>query len=165
MDRPPRNPRAPVLSGFVVMRTVLVALLMAAGAVGLFLYEYQAGGGAGPEALARAQTMAVTTVVMFQIFYLLNCRSLRDSILRIGLFSNPAVFAGIGAILVLQATFVYAPFMHEIFGSAALAPGDVLASALAGAIILPVVGFEKWWRRRRVNSRMHLPARARKVET
>ena len=148
MQRPPRDPQAPVLSGFVIMRTFVVAALMTAGAVGLFLYEYEAAGGAGAEALAKAQTMAVTTVVMFQIFYMLSCRSLRDSILRIGVASNPAVFAGIAAILLLQALFVYAPFMHTIFGSAPLAAGDILASVLVGAVILPLVGAEKWLRRR-----------------
>jgi Ca2+-transporting ATPase len=147
MRRPPRDPGAPVLSGFVVMRTLVVAVLMAAGAVGLFLYEYAAAGGSAG-ALAKAQTMAVTTVVMFQIFYLLNCRSLRDSILRIGMFSNLTVFAGIAAILALQALFIYAPFMHAIFGSAPLSAGDVFASVLVGTVILPVVGLEKWLRRR-----------------
>jgi len=146
MNRLPRDPQAPVLSRFVIVRTFVVAVLMAAGALGLFRYEYGAGGGA--EALAKAQTVAVTTVVMFQIFYMLNCRSLRDSILRIGAFSNPAVFAGIGAILALQALFVYAPFMHTIFGSAPLAASDIVVSALVGATILPVIGFEKWLRRR-----------------
>ncbi|HYG67386.1 MAG TPA: HAD-IC family P-type ATPase, partial [Anaeromyxobacteraceae bacterium] len=41
MLRPPRNPRAPVLGRFLVVRTVVTAVLMAAGAVGLFLWEYQ----------------------------------------------------------------------------------------------------------------------------
>jgi len=45
---------------------------------------------------------------------------------------------------VLHALFVYAPFMHPILASPALASGDVLASA----VILLVVGLEKWWRRR-----------------
>ena len=149
MNRPPRDPGAPVLSGFIVTRTFVVATLMTAGAIGLFLYEFQAAGVGGPEALAKAQTMAVTTVIMFQIFYLLNCRSLRNSIWKIGVFSNKSVFIGIAAILALQAMFIYAPFMHAIFASAPLALGDVLASILVGAVILPVVGLEKWWHRRR----------------
>lgn len=92
--------------------------------------------------------MALITVVMFQLFYMLSCRSLRDSIVRIGVFSNKFVFIGIAAVLVLQALFTYAPFMHAIFSSAPLAPLDVLASILVGTAILPVVGLEKWWGRR-----------------
>ena len=128
---------------------------MTAGAIGLFLYEFEAAGAGGSEALAKAQTMAVTTVIMFQIFYLLNCRSLRDSIWQIGVFSNKAVFVGIAAILMLQALFIYAPFMHAIFASAPLAAGDVLASILVGAVILPVVGLEKWWHGRRRVAQAH----------
>ena len=56
--------------------------------LGHFLYEFRDAGAGGPEAIAKAQTMAVTTVIMFQIFYLLNCRSLRDSVWKIGLFST-----------------------------------------------------------------------------
>ena len=155
MSRPPRDPSAPVLSGFLIMRTFTVAILMTAGAIGLFLYEFRTAAGAGPEALAKAQTMAVTTVIMFQIFYLLNCRSLQNSILSIGVFSNKTVFVGIAAIIALQAMFIYAPFMQTIFTSAPLAPGDVLASILVGAVILPVVGLEKWWHRRRAVKDVH----------
>jgi magnesium-transporting ATPase (P-type) len=85
---------------------------------------------------------------MFQIFYMLSCRSLRDSIARIGVFSNRFVFIGIAAVLALQALFIYAPLMHTIFSSAPLAALELLASTLVGAMILPVVGLEKWWRRR-----------------
>jgi Ca2+-transporting ATPase len=150
MKRPPRDPNAPVFSAFIVMRTFIVAVLMTVGAIGLFLYEYRAGGNNGPDALAKAQTMAVTTVVMFQIFYVLNCRSFRDSILKIGVFSNRFIFIGIGAVLALQAMFIYAPFMNRIFSSSPLAPRDVLASVVMGAIIIPVIAVEKWWRGRAV---------------
>jgi len=148
MKRPPRNPDASVLSGFVIMRTFVASILMTAGAIALFLYEFRAAGSAGSVALAKAQTMAVTTVIMFNIFYMLNCRSLRDSILKIGVFSNPTVFVGIGAILVLQALFIYAPFMQAIFSTASLSMSDLLVSTLVGAIILPVISAEKWWRNR-----------------
>ncbi len=149
MRRPPRRVNAPVLSGFVVVRTVYAAILMTAGALCLFNLEYNAALERGVEAakaLAEAQTMAVTTVIMFQIFYLLNCRSMRDSVLSIGFFSNPAVFIGIGAVLVLHALFIYLPYMEHVFRSAPLAPIDLLKSVAAGAIILPVISVEKWLR-------------------
>jgi Ca2+-transporting ATPase len=146
MRRPPRDPAAPVLSPFVIRRTVLVALLMAGGAIGLFQAEYGkyiAQGASEETALAEAQTMAVTTVILFQTFYLLNCRSLRDSILAIGVFSNRVVFAGIAALVALQLAFIYAPPLQAVFGTAPLDGRDLLLSALVAAIVLPVIGLEK----------------------
>jgi magnesium-transporting ATPase (P-type) len=151
MQRAPRPPDAPVLSGFVVVRTMLVAALMCAGSTGLFLWEYNAEvARVGHEvALREAQTMAVTTVIMFQIFYLLNCRSLRDSVLRIGLFSNPTVYIGIAMLVLLQMGFIYLPFMQRMFGTVGLTLEALGLCALVGASILPVIGVEKWWRSRR----------------
>jgi Ca2+-transporting ATPase len=40
MRRPPRDPKAPVLSRFVLWRTAVAALMMTAGAVGVFLWKY-----------------------------------------------------------------------------------------------------------------------------
>jgi Ca2+-transporting ATPase len=145
MRRNPRKPDAPVLSGFVIMRTFVAAVLMTAGAVGLFLWEYNLSG-KNWEAVSKAQTMAVTTVILFQIFYMFNCRSLRDSIFKIGLFSNPTVFIGIAALLILQALFIYAPFMHAIFGTAPLSAQDLLVATLVGMLILPVISAEKYLR-------------------
>jgi len=160
MDRPPRDPAEPVLSPFIVIRTFVAATLMCAGAVGLFYAEYSRelplAGMPGHEdvtealVLAEAQTMAVTTVIAFQIFYMLNCRSLRSSLRTLGVFSNKIVFLGIGCVILLQLVFVYAPFMHEIFGSASLRAADLGWATLAGAIILPVIGIEKWDRNRRL---------------
>jgi Ca2+-transporting ATPase len=150
MRRPPRPPGAPVLSRFVITRTFVAGALMAAGGVGLFLYEYHHETGRGVShavALAEAQTMAVTTVILFQIFYLLNCRSLKDSLLTIGLFSNPSVYLGIGALLLLQLVFVYAPFMNGLFGSHALNLDAWTKSMIVAAVILPVIGIEKWHRK------------------
>jgi Ca2+-transporting ATPase len=152
MKRPPRPPDAPVLGGFVASRTVVVAALMAAAALGLFLHEYSAEVGA-PEALARAQargqTEAVTTVILFQIFYLLNCRSLKDSLLSIGLWSNPWIFVGIAVVLLLQIGFVYLPFMNTVFGSAPLRLVSWAEAIVLAFLIMPLIGLEKMVRRRR----------------
>lgn len=152
MRRRPRNPSEPLLSGFVLMRTVVVAVLMTVGAIGLFLYDYyvELEMGYTPAAsLAEAQTVAVTTIIMFQVFYLLNCRSLKDAIWNIGWFSNWTVFAGIGLILVLQVGFVYLPFMNALFDSAPLPVWGWLKATLAGLVIVPVIAVEKFWRKRR----------------
>ncbi|MCY1044717.1 HAD-IC family P-type ATPase [Corallococcus sp. bb12-1] len=152
MCRPPRAPDAPVLNHFVVMRTGLVALLMAAGAIGLFLWEFSRQGGAqaalDPRPLAEAQTMAVNTVISFQIFYLWLCRTLSGSMREVGRFSNRTVFVGIATLVLLQAAFMYVPFFQRLFGTAPLSLGAIARSVLAGAVVLPVVGLEKWLRSR-----------------
>ncbi len=148
MRRPPRDPEVPVLGPFVITRVIVVAILMTIGALSLFSYAFGAALPGESGALANAQTMAVTTVIMFQIFYLLNCRSLNDSILSIGVYSNRSIFFGIAAVVTLQALFIYAPFMRALFGSAPLSWADILLSVAAGAIILPVITAEKALRRR-----------------
>ena len=133
MNRPPRDPKEPVLNKFVVFRTLLAATLMTAGAVGLFLWRYEAEmaarvstGLTEAQIVSEAQTMAVTTVIMFQVFYMLSCRSLKDSVFKIGFFSNKTVFIGIGAVLALQALFIYAPPMQAIFSTFPLTAQSLL---------------------------------------
>jgi magnesium-transporting ATPase (P-type) len=88
MDRPPLDPKRQILDHFLISRTVVVGLLMTAGAIGIFLWRYY-GGGAQDGDLAEAQTAAVTTVILFQIFYLFQCRSLTGSPLKIGCSRTP----------------------------------------------------------------------------
>ena len=100
MSRPPKDPKAQIIDRLVLSRTVGVGVLMAAGGIGLFLFEYywQIGQGVSADfALAEAQTMAVTTIVFLQIFYLLNSRSLLYSVLEVGLWTNKWIYVGIGS--------------------------------------------------------------------
>jgi magnesium-transporting ATPase (P-type) len=148
MRRPPRDPDERLLSGFVVARTIYVGALMAAVAVVLFLFVIPAGAVGGSPELARAQTLAVTSVAFFQIFYLLVCRTLTAPLRRIGWTSNPYVFGGIGVLLVLQVGFVHLPVMQALFRTADLTATDWLLAAAAGAVVIPVVSAERAWRRR-----------------
>jgi Ca2+-transporting ATPase len=158
MRRPPRRREEPIFSRFVLARTVLVALLIAVGTCLLYLWEYRVIVGARvdgvvPAALhdfaqAEAQSIAVTTVILFQAFYLFNCRSLSDSVLAVGLFSNPVVWIGIGGLLVLQAAYLHLPPLQRVFGSAPLDADAWIRAVLAAATVLVFVGVEKAIRRR-----------------
>ncbi len=152
MNRPPRDAKAPVLSRFVLGRTVLAAVAMTIAAVAMFSFEYNRSIDAGLAqdiAVADAQTIAVTTVIAFQVFYLLVCRSLRSSLRTIGIFSNPMVFIGIGSLIVLQAVFIYWGPLNSIFGTAPLPLRDVILAIAVGSLIGPIIGVEKWIRARR----------------
>jgi len=138
---------------------------MTAGAVGLFLYEYTGDLAAGvPPELARAesQTVAVTTIILFQCAYLLNCRSLTQGAHRIGLFSNRYVYFGIAVTLLLQLCFVYAPPLNTLFHSHPLDATDWIAPTLVALAGLPVVALEKHlWHRQAKSRRDRATAMAR----
>lgn len=147
MHRPPRKVNAPILSTFVWIRTFLVAALMTTGTIGVFFWEYfneLAQGKSELIATSNAQTIAVTTLVFFQIFYLFNCRSLRFSIFRIGFFTNLYVLFGIGFVVLTQIAFVYLPFMNELFHTSFLEFKAWVISISVAFLIVPVVAFEKW---------------------
>jgi len=152
MERPPRSKKEPLLSGFVIYRTLLVAVLIALGAIATYHFGFWStykGPETEPLAVAEARTMATNAVVFFQIFYMLQCRSLTHPIWRIGWFSNPWSWVGIGVLLVLQIAFVHLPWMNQVFGTAPLNLQGWVLSALAGATVLPIVGLEKAVRLRR----------------
>ena len=141
MSRPPRDPAVPLLDRPLLVRTLVVSATLTAVAFGLFWLarHYDLS-------VARAQTTAVTGAVLLQAHYLLACRSLTRPNRELGHWSNPAVFAGIAAVLALQALFVYAPFMQAVFGSAALGARELAWAALASLAIVPVTWVEERWR-------------------
>ena len=151
MNRPPRKPNKPLLNSLIIFRMVLVSLVMAGGTIGLFLWEYniELSRGIGhSQAISEAQTMAVTAMVLFQVFYLIDCRSLDFSANKIGLFSNPSIYIGIATVLFVHSAFVYFPFMNRWFHSAPLKAEAWGISAAVAFSILIIISIEKWIRRK-----------------
>ncbi|MEQ1861383.1 MAG: cation-transporting P-type ATPase [Chthoniobacteraceae bacterium] len=144
MQRPPRDPKQPILTFPLFMRTGLVSLLILAGAFGAFLWEQQVRG----KNVVEARTTVINVIVMVECFYLLNCRSLLHSMFRVGVFSNLWVFGGIAAMLAAQILFTHAPIMNRLFHTAPLDAGSWLYITGVGLAAYCVVEFEKWVRRR-----------------
>ena len=143
MRRPPRRPAAPVLDRALVWRILLVGVLLLLGAFGLFLLEMERGG-----SLEQARTVAANVFVLVETVYLFNSRSLTHPFWSLGLFSNPWVWAGAGAMLALQLAFTYLPLFNALFQTApidATAWLGIAAFALACGL---VVGLEKGVRAR-----------------
>ena len=53
------------------------------------------------------------------------------------------VYLRLAALLVLQAAFIYAPFMNTMFRSAPLNTADLGKSVLVALSVLPVISIEK----------------------
>ncbi|WP_305042127.1 cation-transporting P-type ATPase [Geoalkalibacter sp.] len=139
MRRPPRPPAEPILSLFLGWRLVYVSLILLAGIFGLFIYERAQGA-----AIEPARTVAVNTLVMFEVFYLLNCRYLHRTVLsREGLLGNPYVLIAIAVVMVFQLLFTYAPPMQLLFATTALDAAAWLRVILVAATVFILVELEK----------------------
>jgi len=144
MRRPPRAPAQPILTFPLFMRTGLVTLLMLVGGFGLFLYERQVLGAS----LETARTVVVNLIIMVEVFYLLNCRSLLHAPWTIGFWTNRWVFVGIGAMLATQLLFTHLPLMNRLFHSAPLDAAAWLRIVGVGVAAFIIVEIEKWIRLR-----------------
>jgi len=98
---------------------------------------------------AEARTIAVNVFAVGQSFYLLNCRSLRFSMFRLGVFGNPWVWGGIAAMTVAQLLFTYSPLMNRLFHTAPIGLMDWVHIVVVGLMIYLVIGLEKTFRRHR----------------
>ncbi|HEX7516650.1 MAG TPA: HAD-IC family P-type ATPase [Chthoniobacterales bacterium] len=154
MERPPRDPRQPILTFPLLMRSAFVAIIMLAGAFGLFLWELHVEKGT----LAEARTVVVNVIVLVEGFYLLNCRSLTRSTLSVGLFSNLWLVAALVAMIIAQLFFTYAPIMNRLFHSAPISLEAWLRITAIGIATYLALGFEKWLRfGRKTRTRQRAP--------
>jgi Ca2+-transporting ATPase len=142
MSRPPRKPKKPLLSFPLIMRTGLVSLIMVVGGLGLFLWELQVE----QARLAEARTAVINVIVLAQIAYLFNCRSLHHSVFSIGLLSNGWTIAGSLAMLGAQLIFTYTPVMNRLFHTAPIQGESWLRIVGVAAMVFVAVEFEKWIR-------------------
>ncbi len=145
MRRPPRAPRAPLLSGFLIWRVALVSVLFALFAFGIFALLKARG-----ESLETARTAVVNMIVVLEIAYLFSVRYQRRSSLSFeGALGTRAVLIGVGTVVALQLAFTYAPPLQLLFDSRPLDPiGDGLPILGAGVALLLILEVEKLLRRR-----------------
>ncbi len=139
MERPPRAPGSPILSGVLIRRIVLVGTLLLAGAYGLFETAERSGA-----SVEEARTIAVNVFVFVELFYLFNCRSLTRSIFTLNPFSNRWVLGGVSVMIALQMLYTYAPFMNTAFGSYPLGLSTWASILGMGVVALLIVEVEKW---------------------
>jgi magnesium-transporting ATPase (P-type) len=116
MKRLPRAVDRPILTGFGIWRVVFVGLALLA--VTLWAFFWMKSHGASDK---LARTVAVNMITIGQVFYLLNSRYLLDSSLSFKAhLGNKYLPLGIGAVVVLQLLFTYAPPLQYLFDNEAI---------------------------------------------
>ena len=132
MDRPPRRRDEPLFSKAFSLGLAWQGALVG----GLTLLAYALGlRWAGP---AAANTMAFAALTLSQLFHAFDVRSEDRSLLRVGIFSNPAMNRAFLAGLALQLAVLLLPPLQGAFGVTAMDPrqwGAVLALAVTPLLV------------------------------
>src|SRR5690606_82453 len=119
MKMPPRPQGEGVITGQMWRGIFFVGAIMAAGT--LFVLDASLPGGLieGTGQLRYAQTMAFTTLMMFQIFNVFNARSDEQSAFH-GLFRNHWLWSAVVLSVLLHVAVIYAPFLQKAFSTVSL---------------------------------------------
>ena len=135
MRQAPRPTGEGVLTARMWRGIVFVGVIMAGGT--LFVLDASLPGGfiEGSGDLRYAQTMAFTTLMLFQIFNVVDARSdERSAFTR--LFTNKWLWIAMGLSVLLQVAVVYVPLLQRAFGTVALSWTDWVRCVTVASSVL-----------------------------
>ena len=104
LQRPPRPSNEGVVSRLLWERTLIAGLVMAAGTLILFRWELDR-----TDSLERAQTVALTTMVIYMAFHVGNARSESTSLFRLSPISNAFLFVATLSAVAVHVAALYLP--------------------------------------------------------
>jgi magnesium-transporting ATPase (P-type) len=149
MNKPPRPFDQGLFSLALLGRMLLVGGMGATIVFALF-YHYRTEGAS----IEYARTIAVNALVMVEIFYLLNCRFLTQTIFsRLFLIGiQPMIIASL-SVIILQVAFSYLPISQELFGLESIKLIDWIIIIICAAPVMLTVELEKFALRKFNNAR------------
>ena len=143
MSRPPRPPAQSVLARGVGAYMLLVGLLL--GGVCLVAEIW----GLAFMQDRVWQTMVFRTLGLSQMGNALATRSDRESLFRVGLFTNKPLLGAVLLTVALQMIVIYVPFAQRVFGTVALTAGQLGITLALSAIVFLAIELYKAIRRHR----------------
>ena len=135
MNRAPRPRSEGVITRRMWAGIFFVGAIMAAGT--LLVLDASLPGGLieGSGNLRYGQTMVFTTLMLFQMFNVLNSRSDERSAFQ-GLFHNAWLWGALGLSVALQVAAIYVPFLQSAFSTVSLSLSDWLRCLTVASSVL-----------------------------
>lgn len=138
MERLPRSRKESLVNWKLIVKAYLFLgpLAAAIGIFGFFFKYHELGwhfgmdlrviGSDNPASFAylAATTMTLTGIVMAQIGNAFACKTNKESVFKVGFFSNKLLVWSIFIMIILQAAIVYIPFLNKIFQTAPISIKD-----------------------------------------
>jgi magnesium-transporting ATPase (P-type) len=153
LRRPPRPRDEGVLTPLLWERAAVAGAVMATGTLALFRWELDRSG-----SLPAAQTVALTTMVVFMAFQAGNARSATRSIFRMNPVSNPFLFAATGAALAVHVGALYLRPTQVVLRVEPIGPEAWLRIVVVASTILLAMELHKLVRTPHRLRRRRLPA-------
>ncbi len=140
MQRPPHPPNENIFSRGMGTEVVWLGLLMGALSLGAGYVYWRANN-------PNWQTVIFSTLTLSQMANVMAIRSERQSVFRIGLFSNRPMVGAVGLTVALQFVLVYVPFFKAYFHTTSLSARDLGIVLAFSAVVFFALELEKWIRR------------------
>ena len=141
LDRTFEHPKKYLMDRLSIVRMVLMALPMAVGALILFdTYTL--------EGFAKASTVAMCALAIFQWFNAWNCRSETESLFHLNPFANLFLVLATLVVVGLQLIAVYHPLAQSILHTVPLSIHDWLIIVPVAASIVVIEEVRKYFMRR-----------------
>ena len=139
MARPPRSRSAPILSGELVWHVLMVAVLFLTAVFGVFSYAIDRG-----YPLPLAQTMAMNTLVVLEIFHLFFIRNIHGTSLNWDAAKGTkVVWTVVIVITAAQFAVTYLPPLQAVLGTEPVPLADGLLIVAVGAAFFAIIEIEK----------------------
>jgi Ca2+-transporting ATPase len=137
MERKPRSKKERIISNPIIVRMLIVGFTMMIGTLAVFkLYSPETN-------LIYAQTMAFSTLMFFQMFNVLNCRSEFNSLFKIGIFTNMRLWGAIMISILMQVIVIHTP-LNTFFKTMPLTSMDWVYVVLVSSSVLIIVEIYKF---------------------
>ncbi len=94
------------------------------------------------EGIGRARTAAFIVLACSQLFHSFNCRSMTESLFKIGVFTNKNLILATVVSFTLQMAVVYVPFLQNVFKTEPLGLFDIALVIIISS--LPLWAMEIW---------------------
>jgi Ca2+-transporting ATPase len=159
LDQPPRPRTERLMSNAVIGRFLFLGLIQAVGATTSFYFALYQGGwhwGAPISGSSliyhQAITMTQAGIVFSQVFNGLAVRTDRQSVFKVGIFSNRLLVLAEALAVLIMLAIAYAPPLQSLLGTAAVPAYYWIVPAAFGVLALIAEELRKLYVRRRAGS-------------
>lgn len=137
MKIPPRKPKENIFSNGMGRHILCVGFLMGITTLGIQYWAINSK-------ITHWQTMAFTVLCFSQMGHVMAIRSDRESLFKIGLFTNKPLLGALFLTVILQLMLIYVPFFNTIFKTQPLSIYELTIVISVSSIVFCAVEIEKW---------------------